>query len=340
MDLQQENEEGGEELEKFDRLMAGYLSGEATRQQIQQLYQMAEQSFSERFKWWVEQHYQNENGTGQIPSQTSREILSNILEKQNNSHKPGYQWWKWAAAAVVLLGMIGWFVSNHQAALQQPLAQSANGYRPIVLKGKQYLHLPDGSSVLMNEGSQLSYYKEQFEKGIRVVELQGEAFFDVQHDQAHRFEVKTGAVTTTVLGTAFNVKTQAKLVTVTVARGLVQVSGNTRTYAKISPDQQITVNTTTDQYNTVKLDAQSALEWKNTNLILDNVTLGQAKQQIEAHYGISLSFTEPSLLDCRITASFLHGEDLETLLRILSEMNAATYTIDGKKAVILGGSCR
>lgn len=67
------------------------------------------------------------------------------------------------------------------------------------------MRLPDGSTVLLNEGSELSY-STSFGKQAREVTLTGEGYFDVQHNLSKPFKVLTGNVTTTVLGTAFNIK--------------------------------------------------------------------------------------------------------------------------------------
>src|SRR5688572_8298430 len=106
----------------------------------------------------------------------------------------------------------------------------------------QFLRLPDGSTVLLNEGSKLEY-PITFSGDTREVFLQGEGYFDIQHNPSKPFVVKTANVTTTVLGTAFNVKAfpSEKHITVTVTRGKVKVSKDEKVLGVITHDQQITI---------------------------------------------------------------------------------------------------
>src|SRR5690554_4811233 len=64
---------------------------------------------------------------------------------------------------------------------------------------KSNLTLQDGSKVILNSGSTLRYIKN-FEGDQRELELIGEAYFDVAQDSLRPFMVKTGVVTTKVLG--------------------------------------------------------------------------------------------------------------------------------------------
>jgi transmembrane sensor len=65
--------------------------------------------------------------------------------------------------------------------------------------------LPDGTTVVLNKKSKLSYPVE-FTGSTREVFLTGEAFFDVAHNPSKPFKVHTGVFVTKVLGTAFSIK--------------------------------------------------------------------------------------------------------------------------------------
>jgi transmembrane sensor len=208
-----------------------------------------------------------------------------------------------------------------------------------VAKGKQFLTLPDGSTVLMNDSSELRYSPASFRAGSREVTLTGEAYFDIVRDPQKPFRVKTGSVVTRVLGTSFNVNMQQNKVVVTVTRGLVEVGGGDRVYARIRPDEQITVDTDTEQYNTAIVSATEEIAWKNAYLVLDNIDLEKAGQMIGDHYGVMVAFTQAEVRKCRITASFMNEENLETVLTVLTKMIGASYKIEAKKVSIEGGSC-
>ena len=89
---------------------------------------------------------------------------------------------------------------------------------------KSTITLTDGSQVRLNSESSL-IYPERFEENVRSIQLVGEAFFDVARDENRPFIIKSGEVTTTVLGTSFNVSAfPDEDIEVTVATGKVKVS--------------------------------------------------------------------------------------------------------------------
>ncbi len=330
-------------LERFNRLMNMYLAGEASDQEKKELQQLTEYGFKECFYEWFDEYNRTNSSTESLPGKVRQEILINIIGAPSEKTKPAVRWWwGWAAAALLALGSVLWFTVQDTGGEQWAAAESGvknEDSEPLVIKGKQFLYLPDGSSVLMNEGSELSYSPVSFESGSREVTLKGEAYFDIAHNPEKPFLVRTGPITTRVLGTAFNVIMKQKEVVVTVTRGLVEVGGSDRVYAKIRPDEQITVDTETQRYNTVSLSAEDEIVWKKAYLVFDNIDLEEAGKLIGDHYGVELGFTHAEAVKCRITASFLNQEDLGTVLRVISEMIGASYTIEGNKVRITGGSC-
>ena len=69
---------------------------------------------------------------------------------------------------------------------------------------KATIELPDGTNVVLNSASQLSYLNNFGEK-VRRVQLNGEAYFKVAHDEKHAFIVQVGDLEVKVLGTSFQV---------------------------------------------------------------------------------------------------------------------------------------
>ncbi|KQS30835.1 FecR family protein [Dyadobacter sp. Leaf189] len=329
------------QTQRFDYLMARYIAREASGAEQEELRWLAENGFETQFKKWIDEQYNLETGTESMPDQVQAEILVNILGATPAKQKSFQFRWSWAAAAILLLGSV-WWLTARNVPVNENIARTeihSENSDQLNFKGKQYLNLPDGSSVLMNEGSELSYSPGMFAKGIRTVNLKGEAYFDVAHDPKSVFQVRAGEILTRVLGTAFNVRVLPGEVKVTVTRGLVEVGGNDRIYTKLKPDEQVTVNVESDQFTTTRIDAERELAWRNNYLVFDNIRLEEARELIEHHYGTELTFTEPEILKCRVTASFLNAEDLPTVLKVLSALTGATYSIDGKKATITGGSC-
>ncbi len=84
----------------------------------------------------------------------------------------------------------------------------------------QEFTLPDGSVVLLNKNSQISY-NQKFNKNNRELFFSGEAFFKVAANSALPFVIRTCNTTIQVVGTSFNIKDDTSAVKVTVVTGKV-----------------------------------------------------------------------------------------------------------------------
>jgi transmembrane sensor len=214
----------------------------------------------------------------------------------------------------------------------------------IKFSDRQVVRLPDGSTVLLNKGSELSYDPDQFGTKNREVNLIGEGFFDISHDPSRPFLVHTGKITTTVLGTAFNINSflHKNEVRVTVTRGKVQVGDEKTTYAMITPDQEIIVNTATNAFVKQTVKTEVVTEWKDKFLIMDNVTMSEAVDLIGGRFNVRLVFANEDLKKCRVSASFLNDEDLDHVLKVIGTVNQITFTNKPNGEIALSGeaSCQ
>lgn len=328
--------------QRFKILMERYLNGVATDIEKEELRQFVEQGFEEPFQDKIDEVFFNTPVENELPEGIRQEILNNILH--NYRPTPSYRWRGWAAAAVLLTLAVSWWllkpVSTQEHQLISPIETVLSDEELVQVEGKQFIILPDGSSVLMNEGAKLTWSPTNFENGFREVTLIGEAYFDIAHRTDSEFKVRTGSIVTRVLGTAFNVLAQGNEVVVTVDRGLVEVRDEEDVFAQIKPDEQIIVDAFTHQFSTKSLDAEDEITWTKAFLVFNNTDLLEAAKLIGQHYDIEVHFAGSRVSNCRITASFLSGEDSHTVLNVVTEMIGATYSEEGRKVTITGGSCQ
>lgn len=94
------------------------------------------------------------------------------------------------------------------------------------LDSRDTVTLPDGSYVELNHHSRIRLSQGAFSSN-RVIELQGEAYFDVKSDPLHPFRVSTPTSTLEVLGTRFNVRARQSETRVVVAEGRVALAAKT-----------------------------------------------------------------------------------------------------------------
>lgn len=242
---------------------------------------------------------------------------------------------RYAAAAVVLIVATMWFffpAQFNQFIQQEETVASAS------FSGKQHIQLPDGSTVLLNENSELSY-SGAFGREVREVTLNGEGYFDIKHDRSRPFIVRSNGVKTTVLGTVFNIKAydgQPEVV-VTVTRGKVAVGNNEQVLDEILPDEQLAVNTRTNEVKKTSIQAEQELKWKDEFLVLNNVTMEEAATIIGKRFDVEVIITNPGLRQQQVTGAFLEQEGLRHIVSMVSRTMQATYTVEGDTVTIEGG---
>ena len=251
----------------------------------------------------------------------------------------GASWLKAAALATVMLGVSLYYFRRSPERFDDAAAAFVKkdpSYTTIT--GENYFRLPDGSTVLLNTGSTLSY-NDSFGANNRKVILSGEAYFDVTHDPAHTFTVHSGGITTAVLGTAFNVKAYDDQVIVTVVNGKVRVSDDARTLATVTPNQQVIVDVTTGETEQVIVNTTAELAWKEPYIILDNTPVTEALRIVSNKYHVPIRLEGDVLRSCHVTSVFLHSETLDDVLMVVTRSFNATYIRKNGAIVIRGGTC-
>lgn len=339
---------------KFEELFEGYLQNNLSDAEQQQMMEIIQQGTHDDFlKEKLHDMLKNDYVTEVMDKKQGDDILNYILSKPQNEPKvlnlhPQKRSRKtvvklvFAAASIIALIAIGnslFFKENNlvPSPAVQPEVIAENTL--IDFSGKQLVHLPDGSTVLLNDNSSLKYDQNSFNSKTREVTLTGEAFFDIKHNEKKPFIVHTGKIQTRVLGTAFNInaKNSSDDIEVTVARGKVQVGDTQKVYGVITPNQQIKVNKSTLNFEQNTINAAIVTEWKSNYLILDDINMTEAVALISQKYKVQISIQNEKIKNCRITASFLNEEDLDHVLKVISSVLETDYHYDKAGAVILDG---
>ncbi|SMP33987.1 FecR family protein [Flavobacterium hercynium] len=341
------------EKEEFEKLFERYVRNELSEQELEQLMQAVKKDQYDVFlKDEIYTSLKEDEVSDFMDEQRAEIILNTILSESKSESKlvplhPQKRNRKktfrilFAAAGIAVLAAISstfLFKSTPETPLkdvqQTPTEESAL----IAFSGKQLIHLPDGSTVLLNDNSSLEYNKNSFDDKTREVTLTGEAFFDIQRNEKKAFIVHTGKVQTKVLGTAFNINARksSAAIEVTVARGKVQVGDAEKVYGVITPNQQIKVEKNTLAYQQSNINATAVTQWKNNYLILDDISMDQAVALISEKYKVKIQLNE-NIKNCRITASFLNDEDLDHILKVVCSVMEINYHYTDSGAVVIDG---
>ena len=187
--------------------------------------------------------------------------------------------------------------------------------------------LPDGSVGWLNSGSTIKYALN-FSQA-RVVQLSGEAFFDVKHEDSHQFVVKTKYLDVEVKGTAFDVAAYSdeEQIDVTLERGSVILKNDQLTVAvEMKPDEQVCYNFDKHTLTKEKVTAHYFSSWKEGKLMLRNASLDDLAKQLSRWYNVDVSVQNSQHADIRYRATF-EDENLNEVLRLLKISTSIEYKI-------------
>lgn len=157
---------------------------------------------------------------------------------------------------------------------------------------RSIIQLSDGTKVTLNANSTLKYPK--IFGAIRNVELEGEAYFEVMKNPKKPFVVHTGALTTQVLGTSFNVNTHIEpdKIEVALVEGRVkvndQLSGN---HLTLMPNEKVVFDKVSKKLLKSDFDAESLTSWKDGILKFKDASFEEIAKEVYATYGITMMNT-------------------------------------------------
>jgi len=236
--------------------------------------------------------------------------------------KPRSLFWQVSvAAAVVITFGLGLFMKTYTTTVQTLTAQHLS------------TQLPDGSSVDLNAGSEISYHPYWWMLN-RKVNLKGEAFFEVE--KGSKFSVESSVGITEVLGTSFNILARNQRYEVTCFTGEVRVQAvSTSNSVILHPKEKAILRTGQLEVDEVT-NVEDTRAWLSNKIVFTSVLLKEVFQEIERQYSVKISV--PQGLTQVYTGSFDKNESLDNILKIICrpfelsvhKSSATEYRIDKK----------
>jgi transmembrane sensor len=265
------------------------------------------------------------------------------------------------AAALVVGSISGWFYYNQISPNKNVVTykelidenseglveQTNNSNKP------QIITLSDGSSVLLQPNSKLSYPKI-FTGNERKVYLSGEGFFEISKNPKKPFFVYANEIVTKVVGTSFRVKAYSDQpdVEVLVRTGKVRVKSNdlvaksNQKEVVLLPNQALRflrsdlsfnkiTNITEDETLTRSVGNIEQLSFEFTD-----IPVSQIFQTIEQAYLVDIDYPKNKLKDCHLTTS-LSDQPLTEKLKIVCNSigNNTSFEMNGNQIIITSEGC-
>jgi len=203
---------------------------------------------------------------------------------------------------------------------------------------RSIIQLSDGTRIHLNSSSRLRYPDTFSELTAREVELEGEAFFEVQRDESKPFVVHSGNLKTTVLGTSFNIRAYHNLPSsVALVTGKVTVSKEIADAGAqeivLEPGQGATLSLKEGKLSTFEFDNKEFLSWKEGVLYFHNANERTVVEKLERWYGVSVLLLNSPHKKWGYTGEF-KNKSLKEVLMSMSFAMDFDYTIKGDSVLI------
>lgn len=226
------------------------------------------------------------------------------------------------------------YVSNPQRVLDvKEMAEMATDVITVTIpKGETYSFiLADGSKVYLHPDSKL-IFPTKFTGKERIVGLEGEAYFEVARDTKHPFIIKTPDVTTTVLGTQFNMRAHNDKTVVALVEGSVEVSAK-KTDVRIKPGEQVEM-TNKGAAKIAQVDTDVYTYWRDGYFYFDNLVLEEILATLGQHYNMSVSFQNAEMKDYRIHFIAERKLDIDEIIAQLNKITRISVSRKGNMLVV------
>ena len=262
---------------------------------------------------------------------------------------------------VLITGAIYIFIQRKEANPQTEQAISSivtkNGNRTKIV-------LPDGSQVWLNAGSNLDYNNSVFNKDLREVTLNGEAYFDVTKNADKPFIIHTKKMDVKVIGTAFNVRSYSyeKTAEASLIRGSIEVTLKDRKDQKIilKPNEKISIANNAieapvekpERTSVIKNDVRSIpqfvvnelkpspkydiipeIAWTQNKLFFEDESLEDIALRLERWFNKKVTIANESLKNIRYTGNF-ENETMEEVLSYLKLSKTFNFRLGNDNVVI------
>lgn len=232
-----------------------------------------------------------------------------------------------AAAAVAVLVTGGLTTVSLSERLSRPVTiYTQLGERSQVV-------LPDGTKVWLNSNSRVEYVAPFFSRQRRVA-MEGEAYFEVAHDEHAPFVVTTGGLDVRVLGTRFNIRNDEERhrVTTVLLEGAVAAHAhdNESSSVRLRPAQRLVFDSSTGAMSLEECKAADrSIRWIEGRFSFEHNTFGQIVAELERYYNVNVRFMDDRLREECFSGDFHVEDGIYHIMSVLQLTYKFTYRTAG-----------
>jgi len=212
---------------------------------------------------------------------------------------------------------------------------SKNQYNTIETPngGRYQVRLPDGSNVWLNAASKLIFPSSFISHKSRMVELNGEAYFEIAKDKEHPFIVKTYNQVVEVFGTEFNINSYVDEpdVKTTLLEGSIKVTENKGIDKILKPGQQSTLTSSGLKVENVDIDL--AVAWKNNQFVFESDDIQYIMRMIARWYNVEVEYVGP-IPKNKFGGAVSRFENVSEVLKSLESTGRVKFKIEGRRILV------
>lgn len=211
------------------------------------------------------------------------------------------------------------------------------------------VRLPDGSMVVLNAASSLTYPTNINLVNERKVKLRGEAYFEVAKvmvktegttniigGKRKPFIVETDRQQVEVLGTQFNVNSYADELDTktTLVEGVVKVAslGAVKHSSVLKPGEQALSRP--DKFLVKDVNITQAIAWKNGTFDFDNEDIQSVMRKISRWYNVEVEF-EGDVSKERFNGALSRKKNISQMLKMLESTGVVHFKIEGRRIIVI-----
>jgi ferric-dicitrate binding protein FerR (iron transport regulator) len=203
-------------------------------------------------------------------------------------------------------------------------------------RGGQYqVLLEDGTHVWLNAASSIRF-PQAFHGPQRLVELSGEAYFEVAKDKTHPFIVQANGAKVQVFGTHFNINAYPdnNSVTTTLLEGSVQMSNSSQATMLVPGEQGVSTKSG-GAISVSRADIQQAMAWKNGYFIFHDLSIVEVMKQVSRWYDVDIQYQDEDVKNNEFGGAISRYKSITELLDNMQLTRSVHYRIEGRRVIIM-----
>ncbi len=258
------------------------------------------------------------------------QTTTSITEQANPIHQlPSTRRnWLKIAATIAVVAFSSWGLSTYLNTVER--IQYQTGYAE-----NQTVELPDGTQIILAANSSLAFDDNLMETDNRIVQLSGEAYFNVAaQPTGKQFIVEVKDLAVKVVGTAFNVNSHRDHSIISLVEGKVTLNKNGLAEQSLLAGETASFNTQTAAFDIISNQTDYWTDWRHQKWSFgDGTAMREIAQRIEETFGLTVHLENITILEKQASGS-IAVDNQKVLFESLSYLLNIDFRINGNELFI------